>query len=373
MKYLQISFLLVCLNLSAQKAEKIHPNARNQKSVAYLTEQSALWKSETEKNPKNTEAWYNYYYANRNLGFNDKARSSEEKQKVINNLLIEMEKAIPDSYEYHLCRWMNGGWDMKLISHLERAQQLGPDRPELIDYSIILSEMKGDTKARDMWAKKKKDAGQFSNGLIYYNYNVLAGLPENCILITSGDNDTFPIYYLQSLGIRRDVTIVHAYLVNVDEYRKPVFKSLGIPEWSKATSDQSKDLVAQLAKNEKGLPVHLGLTSPHCIKETTTDHLYLTGLSYLYSSKPIDNVAWLKKNFEQHFALDYLDKAFFDEISPDIVQAVNGNYIVPMLKLFEHYRISGDQQKAEWIKGKLMSIAAGTKHEEDVKKQVSRT
>jgi hypothetical protein len=83
-------------------------------------------------------------------------------------------------------------------------------------------------------------------------------------------------------------------------------------------------------------------------------------------------MAYLKKNFEREFALDYLDKPFFKDISPDLVKIVNGNYIVPMMKLYEHYRYSGEEQKAAWIRSKLLHIAQDTKDEEEVRKQLSQ-
>jgi hypothetical protein len=371
-----IVFILALGASSAQKPEQIYPNARLQKSVAYLKEQSQAWKKETEKEPKNANAWYNYYYANRNLGFNDQSRTPAEKDEVVKKIIEEMGKAIPESYEYNLCKWMSGGWNMKLIAYLEKAQKLGPDRDEHLDYSIIFAEMKGDKKMRDHWCRKKFEAGQFSTGLVYYNYNVLSGLPQNAILVTTGDNDTFPIWYLQSLGIRPDVTILHAMLVNIDEYRKPVFASLGIDEWRKPAGQgrqQTPDLVTHAAGNSRNAPVYLALTATQCLKEPSLENMYLTGLAYVYSKSPLDNVAFLKRNFEQQYALDYIDKQFFPDISPGLVKAVNGNYIVPMLKLYEHYKLAGEQQRMEWIKRLLLTVAKDTKQEDEVRKEISKS
>ena len=369
----------------AQKAEPIYSFARVQMPLSWYKEQAVAWKKQVDKNPKNADAWYNYYRVNRNLLYYDTTdkRSLEERQKSIQQLVDKMGKQIPQTYEYNLCKWMVGGNDFSLLPYLKKADELGQGRFEYLDNMVNWGEVERNIARRDLYCKKWFDLGQVSAGMLYYNYNVLQGTPQNAILVTCGDNDTYPLWILQSQGIRRDVTVINTSLILIDDYRAKIFKELGIEEShlvKDANGAQSKNsfeefnqnIIKRLVANKKNYPIYVALTTAghSSFTEKIQENLYLTGLAYCYSPESLDNIALLKRNFEQVYTLDYLEKAFYTEISTERVKEINRNYMVPMLTLYDHYKASGDASHETWIRQKLKAVSKDTDDEAEIKKHL---
>jgi tetratricopeptide (TPR) repeat protein len=78
-----------------------------------------------------------------------------------------------------------------------------------------------------------------------YGRNILAGLPLHAILFTNGDNDTFPLWYLQEVeGYRTDVRVVNLSLINLPWYIKQLrdYEPKVPIAWNDAQIDGEQDI-----------------------------------------------------------------------------------------------------------------------------------
>ncbi|MCE3297126.1 MAG: hypothetical protein K0R65_2840 [Crocinitomicaceae bacterium] len=364
------AFLFLAGTLFGQKPEKIYGKNRVLKTNDYFLEQSALWKKEADKHPKNPDAWYNYYRASRNayiVGEETESQDSKGKSRFdrLNGIVDAMEKRVPNSFEYHYVKWLNGYNDPGFFPYLEKAHRISPERTEpLMDLSLYY-EISGNAELQKKYCAAFYNSGEYSPGLLNYSYNMLSGLEENAIILTEGDKDTEGTWLLQAgMAYRTDVKLLNVNLLFIKDYRERIFRELGvkIPAFDPMENDENfarfrRDLIEELSKNTQRRPVYAAVTLGASYTEKINENLYLTGLASIYSKEPVDHFSGLRRNFEQLYKLDYLTLYFPGDISVDNVQQFNGNYLPALVLLTDHYRLSGEKTKADACKKLARELA----------------
>ena len=378
-RFLLFAMLILNYIAIAQQTEKIPGYAKDQRPMSWYKQQIKLNEAILQKNPKDESAWFNDFKATRIILRHDTTdkRDASVKDEDLKKLVDRMGLEIPNSYSYNFAKWELGGNDMSLYPYLEKAIDIDPNRTDHFEYMVNMSELTRDIKQRDIYSNKLINANLLSSGMMYYNYNTMIGLSKNAILLTSGDNDSYPTWALQAKGIRKDVHVLNMYLLQIKSYREKVFTELGIPQIDMETKEEkekfNKKIIQLISENKKKYPVYVALTTAGC-EEYLTDienNLYLTGLAYQYDTASFDNMAVLRNNFEQRYALDYLDKVLYTEISREWVSMINQNYLVPMMKLYSHYKESGDVQKQQWMKEKILLLAKDSAEQDTILKYVN--
>ncbi|MBN1559299.1 hypothetical protein JW998_03570 [candidate division KSB1 bacterium] len=372
--------LLTFASIYPQSPQKVYRITQEYYSNDWYKTQSDLWKKEIDKNPQNAAAWENYYYANRYARFED--IDSTEKQRKLAQIIDEMGRAIPDSYEYTLLRAWNSH-DVKDISGFEKAYKINPARPDPLYNMITHYELNNDlTKVEELYKALYK-AQDTITPLLDYNYNVLMSLEQDGILFTNGDNDTYPARMLQVVkGVRPDVTIINIgmgmaekYLIRkLKEHNYTVdynsLKQEAHVDPDNYSTDMKvrfiKSLVTGLTAKYRDVKIYFALTVYDPFKVSFKDELYLTGLAEHYTKSPLDNVALLRKNIEGEFRLDDVLQKWYGEdyVGQNMMSQMNLNYVPAFVKLAEHYQLAGDPWRAtRWAKKALM-LAKNGKNDE---------
>jgi hypothetical protein len=202
---------------------------------------------------------------------------------------------------------------------------------------------------------------------------MLNTLEDNAIIFTNGDNDTYPLWLLQyAKGIKKDVSVFNVSLLQIESYRDKLFTENKIPVFEtekfwksyKKEMDYPQAIIRHIIKNTNR-PVYMACTMSDMYYKEYEKDLYLTGLAFKYSETDVDNMAIIRKNYEKIFMLDYLKINFTNDLSESVVAQINMCYLPAMFKLYEHYSLSGENEKKTEVKKLAINIAnvAGKENE----------
>ncbi len=200
-------------NLSAD--EVVRPTEiKSKRQVIYdqptYEKMAGLWKSYYDEYPSEN-AYANWMYAARYAGQEDYARLLD----------VGLEKYYANPTLLYLKSMVHHGRqdDSQERKYLEEAVRLDPSYTDAWFGLVIIYMNARDEERLDLALRSLLKSGIIPDEVMDYNYNTLIGLDENAILITNGDNDTYPVWILtRILGIRPDIRIVNRHLLNTEWY-----------------------------------------------------------------------------------------------------------------------------------------------------------
>jgi hypothetical protein len=239
---------LILMQLSVATAKDvIRPEKiRSMREVIYdkdtYKELANLWKEYYKEFPSE-DAYANWMYAARYSG-------DEEYETLLKRGLKKYPANPTILYLASMLKYGASGGDIER-NYLERATELDS---EYMDpwFSLVIHYMKSDDDQHLKIALQKLlEGGAVADEILDYNYNMLVGLEKNAILITNGDNDTYPGFILtQLLNLRPDVLIVNRSLLNTDWYPTYMDKK-GLPKFiTKPELDKLREnIIAEMKQN----------------------------------------------------------------------------------------------------------------------------
>ena len=374
MKRVFVCMALITLNMGAiaqTKAVRIESPIVSEKDFVWYTEQKEAWKALTQKDPMNETVWLNYYNAARYMSW------FQQKDSTAKQVVSEMEAVIPDSYTFNFCAYREsvqgkGYGDPK--KYAEAALAKLPDEMQFFDYDnwVCYLAMQGDEVRMKPLAKRYFDSGIYSEAVLRYSYNELAGMDEGGIYIANGDAAIIPKWLIQEgMGmLHKDKTIICAPFLAVKEYRDWLCKKLDVvdpiheePYWT----DESCNALLQAIIDKYGSKVYFSTTTPSSTIEPWKNNLYNEGLLLKYSKKPYDNLAVKRRNVEERYMLEYLLVSFRPEWTAG--QRLSANYAVLLADLLPYYA-KHDQKRYDWLMKLLVSGVTNTSLDEDHKQNI---
>lgn len=154
------------------------------------------------------------------------------------------------------------GDNSESIRLLERSAALDRENPDPWFMLVILYMNEGEDEQRDVALRHLLESGGIQDEVMDFCYNILISLDKNAIIITNGDNDTYPIWVLQNiLKIRDDVTIINRSLLNSDWYPLYVIEH-GAPRFtSKDDLETLRETIMTEIRRNKNASPSVGLFS----------------------------------------------------------------------------------------------------------------
>ena len=376
MKLLITGLLLsTCFAFAEQpNLERVYSIVKQRNSISWYNMQARLWKEQVDKNNTNSEAWFNYYSAKKLLH----QLGGTSSQADLNKIAVEIELNIPNTFVDHYVKYWNATDKTGLFNHIETAYNIDPDRPETYDELITHYEIERDKAHMKLIADKWFKSNDISANTYAWNYNMLVSVEKNAIIITGGDNDTYPAMVLQNTkDIRPDVAVMNINLLVKKEYQDKYFTEVGVSKMEKDFNDYGN-----IANYQRAICQHLFdhsfrtvYFSP-AINRNLYAHfkvdLYNVGLAFKFSKNKFDNIAVTKKNFEKHYLKDYLKTDLYTDLSASINDDMNASYLLPLLTLHNHYRESESYTDLNEVENLVMRIAEKTGQTNDVAKILNK-
>jgi tetratricopeptide (TPR) repeat protein len=217
-----------------------------------------------------------------------------------------------------------------------------------------------------------------------YSYNMLKPLEPNAFVFTNGDNDTFPLWYVQEVeGVRKDVRVINLSLLNTDWYVKQLRDEEPRVPMNVTDADLERirdygyfedlenrrlvmvsDWMVQNileANREAKRPAYLAVTVPN--HHGLDDRMVLEALVYRILDEPpvvTDEIVRTRNNYmdvpmvKKRLYEDFVYESLFDEdgnflekpYKNENARRLSQNYAAAHIQLAYHYRRLGDYQSA---------------------------
>ena len=316
---------------------------------AYYTQRAEEWRAYTSNPCAEEDAWFHYYkfaqYANR----------FDHKEYDLDAIVEEAAATGMSETGFTLpyLKFANNKDPDTRYEQLLKAHKAEPENPAAYTGLIAHFELTWQRTKRDQLLTKLQELKPLPKGLLEYNYNQLESTEENAVLITNGDADTFPSWFLQAAYKHRpNVRIINwALLWNFPAYRKHIAGDLDADIEDVENPTEMMDAI-----HKTGRPVYLAMTiDANQFGEHRKDWLFVTGLAMRYERPGYKNLDFVKTAYNTKWRLDDLRNPLANDAAQAVTDQLNRNYLPTLLELREFY--GSDSSKVMELNSLITTIA----------------
>lgn len=226
-------------------------------------------------------------------------------------------------------------------------------RADLLPPLLVGSVLRNDAAASQRWARELDRSQSIPPALMTVAEDLLASVENGAVLFTAGEMDSYPLWVLQLARSRRkDVQVEDIRLLDQREHRERVWKLAG---GSGAAPGDAQAFLKAFVRLPKAKPVYLSLALGNERLKPFISQGYITGLAMRVSPVPVDNLPLLEERWQRFGKATHAGP-------------LSRNYLVPGAMLLQHYRRTGQEQKAAELEHELRRLARGMGAEQELYK-----
>jgi hypothetical protein len=263
---------------------------------------------------------------------------------------------------YHLYNYKVGNYDFERIGDLQTAAKLQPNHPEVLKSLSAYHYILNNEEALKQQLVKMDAAKHFSSELTSFASDVLISLPKNAILITHGEDDTYPLLIEQYVNsTRKDIQIISLDHLQSETYREQLKKKgFELPKSNVINTAFFQDFVTL---NKSNLIIATSL--PKSYLQTIKSEVQVEGLGFGVEQSGNKNDA------------DQLVKLYENTIQPSLqrkkesgYRKVLSNYLPFLFEVRNYWVKTGDLEKVKELESEIIDIGKRTNKLEQVLKML---